>query len=207
MERQAQGAGVKIELGQTVAANDVLTIKPDTVIVATGSHQRRPDNFVGDGVSARDWRAKPNGSRKDATAVLFDMDHTAATYAVADALAQEYRRLVLLTPRQQLARNVNYCSAIGVHRRLYDANAEIVLSAEPVSLRNAMLTWRNVFNGRIQGIDDVGAFVWSTPRIADDAIAKQLHDAGAQVRLIGDCMAPRNLLCAIHEGEATALAL
>ena len=149
MERQAQGAGVKIELGQTVAANDVLTIKPDTVIVATGSHQRRPDNFVGDGVSARDWRAKPNGSRKDATAVLFDMDHTAATYAVADALAQEYRRLVLLTPRQQLARNVNYCSAIGVHRRLYDANAEIVLSAEPLSLHDDMLTWRNVFNGRI----------------------------------------------------------
>jgi NADPH-dependent 2,4-dienoyl-CoA reductase/sulfur reductase-like enzyme len=207
MERQAQGAGVKIELGQTATANDVLTIKPDTVIVATGSHQRRPDNFAGDGVSARDWRAEPNRVRKGTTAVLFDMDHTAATYAVADALAQEYRRLVLLTPRQQLARNVNYCSAIGVHRRLYDANAEIVLSAEPVSLRNAMLTWRNVFNGRIQGIDDVGAFVWSTPRIADDAIAKQLHDAGAEVRLIGDCMAPRNLLCAIHEGEATALAL
>jgi dimethylglycine catabolism A len=207
MERQAQGAGVKIELGQTVAANDVLTIEPDAVIVATGSHQRRPDNFVGDGVSARDWRVKPDGGRKDATAVLFDMDHTAATYAVADALAQEYRRLVLLTPRQQLARNVNYCSAIGVHRRLYDANAEIVLSAEPVSLHDDMLTWRNVFNGRIQDIDDVGAFVWSTPRIADDAIAKQLHDAGAEVRLIGDCMAPRNLLCAIHEGEAAALAL
>ena len=132
MERQAQGAGVKIELGQTATANDVLTIKPDTVIVATGSHQRRPDNFAGDGVSARDWRAAAGRRRKDATAVLFDMDHSAATYAVADALAQDYRRLVLLTPRQQLARNVNYCSAIGVHRRLYDANAEIVLSAEPV---------------------------------------------------------------------------
>ena len=50
-------------------------------------------------------------------------------------------------------------------------------------------------------------FVWSTPRIADDAIARQLQDAGTDVRLIGDCMAPRNLLCAIHEGEAAALAL
>jgi NADH:flavin oxidoreductase / NADH oxidase family/Pyridine nucleotide-disulphide oxidoreductase len=207
MERQAQDAGVKIETGQVATANSVLTIKPDTVIVATGSHQRRPDNFSGDGVSARDWRAEPNGGRKDATAVLFDMDHTGATYAVADALAQEYRRLILLTPRQQLARNVNYCSAIGVHRRLYEANAEIVLSAEPVSLHDDVLTWRNVFNGRLQDIDDVGAFVWSTPRIADDAIAKQLHDAGTEVRLIGDCMAPRNLLCAIHEGEAAALAL
>ena len=135
------------------------------------------------------------------------MDHSAATYAVADALARDYRQLVLLTPRQQIARNVNYCSTIGVHRRLYEADAEIVLSAEPVSLRDGVLTWRNVFTGQTRDIEDVAMFVWSTPRIADDAIAKQLQDAGVELRLIGDCMAPRNLLCAIHEGEAAALAL
>ena len=56
-------------------------------------------------------------------------------------------------------------------------------------------------------LDDVGVFVWSTPRVADDAVAKQLFEAGIDTRLIGDCMAPRNLLCAIHEGEAAALAL
>ena len=211
MERQAAVAGVKTELGRAATAADVLAVKPDSVIVATGSHQRRPDNYSGEGASARDWRAgrdgAPRNATADATAVLFDMDHTAATYAVADALARQYRRLVLLTPRQQLARNVNYCSAIGVHRRLYEANAEIVLSAEPVSLRGGVLAWRNVFTGRLQQIDDVGVFVWSTPRIADDAIAKPLRDAGADVRLIGDCMAPRNLLCAIHEGETAALAL
>ena len=60
-------------------------------------------------------------------------------------------------------------------------NAEIILSAEPVSLRDGVLTWRNVFTGRTQDIDDVALFVWSTPRIADDAIAKQLHDAGIDV--------------------------
>jgi len=26
-----------------------------------------------------------------------------------------------------------------------------------------------------------------------------------ETRLVGDCLAPRNLLCAIHEGEAAAL--
>ena len=50
-------------------------------------------------------------------------------------------------------------------------------------------------------------FVWSTPRVADDALAGQLQDSGVELRLIGDCMAPRNLLCAIHEGEAAALDL
>jgi hypothetical protein len=207
MERQARGAGVKIELGCAATADDILATKPDSVIVATGARQRRPNDLVGDGVSARDWVARTNSGRMDATAVLFDMDHSAATYAVADALARDYRRLVLLTPRQQIARNVNYCSAIGIHRRLYEANAEIVLSAEPVSVRGGRLTWRNVFTARTRDLDDVGVFVWSTPRVADDAVAKQLCAMGIDVRLIGDCMAPRNLLCAIHEGEAAALAL
>jgi 2,4-dienoyl-CoA reductase-like NADH-dependent reductase (Old Yellow Enzyme family) len=207
MERQATSAGVKTELGHVATASDILAVKPDSAVVATGSHQRRPDNYSGDGVSAREWTARPDGGRANATAVLFDMDHSAATYAVADALARDYRQLVLLTPRQQIARNVNYCSTIGIHRRLYEADAEIVLSAEPVSLRDGTLTWRNVFTGQTRDIKDVAMFVWSTPRVADDAIARQLQDAGIDLRLIGDCMAPRNLLCSIHEGEAAALAL
>jgi 2,4-dienoyl-CoA reductase-like NADH-dependent reductase (Old Yellow Enzyme family) len=207
MERQAKGAGVNAELGHAATASDILAVKPDSVVVATGSHQRRPNNFSGDGVSAREWTARPRNGRTDATAVLFDMDHSAATYAVADALARDYRRLVLLTPRQQIARNVNYCSTIGIHRRLYEADAEIVLSAEPISLRDGTLTWRNVFTGQTRDITDVAMFVWSTPRVADDAIASPLQDAGIDLRLIGDCMAPRHLHCAIHEGEAAALAL
>jgi hypothetical protein len=207
MERQARAAGVKAEFGHPATIGDILAVKPDSVVVATGSHQRRPEDFTGDGVSARDWTARSSSGRTDATAVLFDMDHSAATYAVADALAQDYRRLVVLTPRQQIARNVNYCSAIGIYRRLYEANVEIVLSAEPVVLRDGVLTWRNVFTGRTQDLDGVGVVVWSTPRVADDSIAKELQDAGIDIRLVGDCMAPRNLLCAIHEAEAVALAL
>ena len=126
---------------------------------------------------------------------------------MADALAARYERFVLLTPRTQITRNVNYCSAIGVYRRLYEANAEIILAAEPVELRNGALTWRNVFTGRTQEIANVELFLWSTPRVADDALAEPLRQSGVETRLVGDCMAPRNLLCAIHEGEAAAMAL
>lgn len=205
MERKARAAGVKAELGQAVSAADVLALRPDSVIVATGSHQRRPEHFDGAGLCARDWPARAAGSA--GTAVLFDMDHSAATYAVADGLAQQYPRLVLLTPRTQLARNVNYCSAIGVHRRLYAAQVDIVMAAEPLRLRDGVLTWRNVFTGLAQGIQNVTLLVWSTPRVVDDAIAAPLQEAGIDTRLAGDCMAPRNLLCAIHEGEALAMAL
>jgi 2,4-dienoyl-CoA reductase-like NADH-dependent reductase (Old Yellow Enzyme family) len=204
MQRKLRGAGVKLELGAKASAADVLALAPERVIVATGSHPRRPEGFDGPGFPVRDF---PVNAKGEGTAVLFDMDHSAATYAVADALAQQYARLVLLTPRTQLARNVNYCSAIGVYRRLYQANADIVTAAEPVKLRDRVLTWRNVFTGRTQDIAGVGLFLWSTPRTVDDAIAATLREAGIDTRLAGDCMAPRNLFCAIHEGEALAMAL
>ncbi len=204
MTRGAARAGVRIETGTRAGREDVLALKPDSVILATGSHQRRPDDFVGDGLAAREWTSGAS-SPGTGTAVLFDMDHSAATYAVADALAARYARLVLLTPRTQLARNVNYCSAIGIHRRLYAAGADIVFAADPVSLHDGVLVWRNVFTGIAREVPNVALFVWSTPRIADDSLAAPLHAAGIETRLVGDCMAPRNLLCAIHEGEAAAM--
>jgi hypothetical protein len=203
MERKARAAGVKMELGRRASAADVLALEPEVVIVATGSHPRRPEGFDGDGVSVREFSNEWSGRR----AVLFDMDHSAATYAVADALAQRSRSLVLLTPRTQLARNVNYCSAIGVHRRLYEADAEIVTAAEPVRLSGRRLTCRNVFTGRTREFEEVDLLLWSTPRLVDDAIAAPLRAAGVDTRLAGDCVAPRNLFCAIHEGEALALSL
>jgi len=203
MERQLRRTDARLELGLRATVADVLALAPDKVILAAGSHQRRPANFLGEGVSAREWVEGGRTTRAQCV-VLFDQDHAAGTYAVADALAKR-SRLMLLTPRTQIARQVNYCSAIGIHRRLYAAGVEIVLAAEPVSLGARVLTWRNVFTGETRNIADVDLLVWSTPRIADDALAEPLRAAGLDVELVGDCMAPRNLICAIHEGEAAAM--
>jgi hypothetical protein len=71
-----------------------------------------------------------------------------------------------------------YFSRSGIH-------GCFVLSAELVALRDGTLSWRNV-TGRTQDIDGV---VWSTPRVADDSIAKELQDAGIDIWLVGNCMA------------------
>jgi dimethylglycine catabolism A len=206
MERQLRGAGAKIELRKTATPASVLALEPDTVILATGSNLRPPKDLQG-GLSVRGWNGYLINARSDSTAVLFDMDHTAATYAVADALADHYRHVVLLTPRTHIARNVNYCSAIGVHRRLYQADTEIIIAGEPILYEGGKLIWRNVFTGRVRDIENVSLLLWSTPRVANDALAQPLQTAGIETRLVGDCVAPRNLLCAIHEGEAAAMVI
>ena len=155
-------------------------------------------------VSIHDYARKPPAVEAGA-AVLYDHDHTPMTYATAEALAERYDRVVLLTPRTQIAQAVNYCSAIGIHRRLHVRGVEIVTAARPLAYQNRSVRYVDVFSQRVSTIDGVGILVFATPRRVNDALASSL--GGIELHLIGDCMAPRNLMIAIHEGHAIGNAL
>ena len=201
---------VELRLGAPATADGVLAESPDRVILATGAAMRAPGCLgadAGRSVSARDHAATWDPDRRvDGLALLYDHDHTAATYGVAEALASTHSGLVLVTPRTHIAQGVNYCSALGVFRRLYALDVEIVVASEPVRCDGATVVLRNVFSGRTRNIDGVRTLVHATPRRARDGLAREL-DGRAEVVLVGDCLAPRNLLIAIHEGHHAAQAI
>ena len=203
--RMAERHGVRLVLGTAADEAAVRALDPDAVVVATGAKMRRPrwawSNSVL-AISAVEFAgrlgtpAAPSGR----TAVLFDHDHTAPTYAVAEALAASHESVVLLTPRTRIAQAVNYCSALGVHRRLHGLEVEMVVATEPVEIReDGEVRCRNVFSGHEGAIEEVDTVVYATPRRVEDALARALADLSPT--LIGDCLAPRNLSIAIHEGH------
>lgn len=203
--RMAVRHGVDFRLGRCASAADVLACEPDVVILATGSTMRAPSiqEFNGSKLlSAHDYAAAlaEESPHRGRTAVLFDHDHTAPTYAIAESLADTHERTVLLTPRTHIAQAVNYCSALGVHRRLYERGVDITVASEPVFYENGVLTYANVFTRQEHVVEAVDQFVYATPRRAEARLATQLD--GIEVQLIGDCMAPRNMMIAIHEGHA-----
>jgi len=219
-ERQARRHGVEFRLGAAARLADVRDLRPDRVIVATGAAMRRPASLgpaslgpaslgpAAPGESLRDYvRRTTEGTvhaenRPQGAAVLFDQDHTPATYAAADLLAQRYRQVVLVTPRVQLGRLVPYVSLIGVYRRLYRAGVRIVLAATLAGVERGRVTLRNVFSGEEETVSDVACLLWSTPRTAETALADELRGAGLDVTVIGDALSPRSMMAAIHEGSA-----
>lgn len=205
---RAREYGVSFHLGNRATAADVADF--DAVVLATGSECRAPDMST-DGstpsISVHDLaqRIEQSALPRGARAVLFDFDHTAPTYAAALALADAFSEVTLLTPRTHIAQGVNYCSGLGIHRRLHQAGVDIVPATVPLRIAMHNLRVRNVFSQRLQTIEDVDLFVYATPRVATDTLRAELaHD---DVHLVGDCMAPRNLMMAIHEGHAVALQL
>ena len=196
---------VAFRLGKRVTSDDVRDLQPDAVVIATGSDLRFPATLSPDSapvVSARDYVSGQHGG---GTALLFDQDHSAATYATADLLARDFDRVILMSPRPQLAQRVNYCSAIGVHRRLYSNGVQQILAAEPLEFKDKTVRYVNVFTRREDSIGGVDLLVYATPRIVEEPLSAAL--AGLEVHLVGDCQSPRDLMAAIHGGHAVGLRL
>jgi hypothetical protein len=139
------------------------------------------------------------------TAVLFDMDHTEATYAATQVLSRLFDRVVLLTPRDRIAEDTPLVTRLGILRRLSHLGVEVWPLNEPSpgsDLESGLVLSRNVYTGQEREVPDVVLLTYSTPRIADDGLAAPLERAGLSVHRVGDCYAPRGLMAATAEGHA-----
>ena len=62
--------------------------------------------------------------RQAGTAVLFDADHTEATYAAAEALRARFDRVMIVTPRDTIATDVQLVTRQGILRRMAQQRIE-----------------------------------------------------------------------------------
>ena len=192
--------GVDFRLGKFADATVALGGSPDVVVCATGSTISPPPALAEGGnlgVDAISYIDAPFGGE---VALFFDMDHGPTAYATVDLMAEKFEHVILVTPRPQIAQNVNYCSAIGVHRRLHQMKVEIVTAYDVVGFDGAKVTCENVFTGENRTFDDVDAFIYAAPRRANDKLFKEI-DGDIELHLVGDCQSPRNLMAAIHGGH------
>ena len=208
--RKAAEADVVFRFDETATAATVLACEPDVVILATGSSMRWPLALAAEAVDLRQAVAALAANESPpspGTAVLLDMDQTAAVYGAVELLAQRFARVVLLTPAAENARFVNLMSRMGVERRLAHLGIDVRRLTEPVARAGERVTCRHVITGAETVIEDVALLTYATPRAARDELAGELEGAGVPVTLIGDCLLPRDAASAIHDGHRAALAL
>jgi 2,4-dienoyl-CoA reductase-like NADH-dependent reductase (Old Yellow Enzyme family) len=209
----ARRAGVQFELGAFATAATIIERQPDVVILATGSQMIVPDwlpNEVREEGWVPDLRAAMSevmrhDVRTGGTAVLFDMDHTEATYACAEALRARFERTVIVTPRDSIATDVQMVTRQGILRRMAEQHIEVVTLCEPrwsESCADGRLEVVNVYNGDVQVIDDLALLTYATPRVPNDALKVPLEAAHIEVIAVGDARAPQEMLFATASGHA-----
>jgi 2,4-dienoyl-CoA reductase-like NADH-dependent reductase (Old Yellow Enzyme family) len=205
--------GVRFEFGLTAGLDDITNLDPDEVVLACGAQQSWPamlpkdwqaDGFIPDLRAASEMLLGLKG-HQGGTAVLFDADHTAGTYAAAQLMVTLFDQVVIATPRPSIASDEALVVYQGIHRRMNNLGVRIVSFVEPSgtsALEDGIVVLKNVYGGPDVEIDNVALLTYSTARLPNDALAAPLRARGLPVHLIGDCYAPRWLMTATMEGHA-----
>lgn len=210
--------GVSYQLNSAGELADVLATKPDEVILATGANMIPPafipQEYLDEGF-VEDLRAMvlPFIGRRAGEAgrvVIYDEDHTEATYAAAELLAENFDHVTIVTPRERVATDCTLVNRQEIYQRLYDRDIEIVTSAAPIGLdelEEAQLIVANVYNGKQQILEDIAAITYATARAPQEGLQAILEKQDIVVHTIGDCHAPRSLLSATREGYRVGMAI
>jgi hypothetical protein len=214
----AQRAGVHFVLGRRASAEDVIAARPDAVILATGATMIPPtwlpaavhaEGLVPDLRTALDPMLR-RAACQSGTAVLFDADHTEATYAAAEAMSARFERVVIVTQRDTIATDVQLVTRQGILRRMAERRIEVATLSEPRwsdDCAEGRLEIVNIYNGDVHVIDDLALLTYATPRTPDDALGAPLRAAGISVLSVGDARAPQEMLFATASGHAAGEAV
>jgi hypothetical protein len=148
--------------------------------------------------------------RQLGAAVLFDADHTEGTYAAAEALRLRFERVVIVTPRDTIAADVQMVTRQGIMRRMAEQRIEVIALSEPRwsdACADGQIEIVNVYNGDIRIIEDLALLTYATSRVPNDALAAPLRAAGITVMTVGDARAPQEMLFATASGHAAGEAV
>ncbi len=210
---RAQKEGVIFQLGVTATAEDVIALNPEEIILATGATMMWPTcfptDFKDEGIFL-DLRSLipellAHPARLPGTAVIYDCDQSMSTYDAISLISERVDRVIIVTPREELAHEESIVARQGIFRRLQNAHIETIpfCDISPESeFAEGEVTCRNVITGDTTTISDVALLTYSTPRIPNVELLKPLRAAGHTPHLIGDCLSPRYLMSATQEGYA-----
>ena len=216
---EAQRLGVRFMLGLRATAQDVLALRPDAVVLASGARMGwplcLPPSLQSQGL-VPDLRTAmqvllPVRSVQSGAAVVLDMDQTEGTYAAIERLRDVFSRVIVLCPRERIAEDTSLVTRQRVQRRLHERGVEVQCLVEPVWMDDfedtATLHYRSVFSGALHPISPVALFTYATPRVPDQRLLLELQRQGIECVCVGDSKIARGVMEATAGGYAAALAI
>lgn len=216
--------GVTVRTGLEVTEEYVTEAGPDAVVLATGSVQPTfPRGYHGLGIREDDvpgWAdARVLTSRDvlsddvaDAPAadpgnrvlVVDDGEHHWKGVGTAAYLAEEGRTVHLAQPGADPGGELTGPTKAKLHRQLFSMENPVELHAfatvDAVDWPDVTLSKR----GRSVALAELDSVVLAGFHRAVNPLEEPLRDVVPEVRVVGDAMAPRTIMEAIHEGERAA---
>lgn len=215
-ERQFTKLGVTLRLNTFLDEGEIVAHPAEVVVLATGSlpdedgfqrwqpqHARLPGIETG-GVTSPEAVLRREARLGD-TVVVYDEGSNWRGVGTAWALAEQGKRVVIVTPEPFVGREIARTAADGAaRRRLAELGARFLTEHCLTRWHGNGVTVQSMLTGQEEVIA-ASALVMATTNKAFDPWPETF--AGKQTHRIGDCTAPRLAAYAFYEGRALGLAL
>lgn len=218
LEEQVFQLGVDVRLGTYATSDDILPEQPDAIIVATGSTARLDGRQIADpGRVARgtgqphvcssiDLLTSPPQTLEQTALVLDDTGHYEAL-AVAEFLAERGVAVTFITRFPSPAPTLHNLGRVDpALKRLYRTPFRLLTQHHLVDIGPESCTVRRLLSDRLETIP-AQRVVLVTPNEPLREVFDELRPHVAQLTLIGDAKAPRDIQSAIQEGHLAARAI
>lgn len=207
-ERRVRALGVDVRLGVDADAESVVAAGADVVVVATGTHRRRPGIPGDDLPHVHDVRDVLSGEAEvGSRVVILAQDDHMPPLAAADFLAQRGHEVTVVYSTPGPAPLISRYSIGGVLARLEKAGVHLRFSEQVAAIEPGAVVTRKVYSqlpGRLEGVDSVVLACGGVPR---GELATELRGRVPEVHVVGDAFAPRRQVYATREAYALVSAL
>jgi len=194
--------GVTLRLGVRADAATLCAARPDAVVLATGSLPR-PASLAGEGKVFGLAEALEQPDQLGSSIAFIDLTGEWSSLSAIEHLAQT-RRVSVLTPGTAFAWRTTIYSNLATQRRLREKKVRIMPLRKAHSWDGHTLVAEDVSTGEALELAGFDSVIVAQYDIANDGLHAPLRQAGMPVSLVGDCLAPRTALEAIHEAAEAA---
>ncbi|MCP4657154.1 MAG: FAD-dependent oxidoreductase [bacterium] len=199
---QIKEAGVRVELHTEVIPELVETVKPDVVVVATGATPRRPSLPGIDNdriISVIDLHS---GKGEIGESILVAGGGLSGCDAAFD-LALKGKTVTIVEMTSEIGRDLNRISRNGLLKKLADERVTILTEMEIKEFAPAAVVAVDA-QGKSHTLE-ADTVVLALGARSADALVRELDGKVGEIRTVGDCVQPRKIGEAIHEGFLAGL--
>ena len=206
-QRAAAGAhpGISVKLSTTATAESLRAAGAAAIVLATGARPRRPGGLEARAACSVDDALADLDGVGARVAIYAETRHLSAL-ALAETLASSGRAVTVLTPHASIGGALDPNSYNDIRRRLAAAEVTIVPEVLFHHADDGLLVvsdvWPDWPGPRGEPSRDI-AFDTLVYDIGDepcDELFTELDGSGLTVLRIGDCLTPRNVIGAVHDG-------
>jgi mycofactocin system FadH/OYE family oxidoreductase 2 len=193
---------VRVEYGVDVSAEFVLEREPDAVIVATGSRPKVSPVGGADGPDVFNvWQVLTGEAELGQRVLLIDYDGHHQATATAEFLAELGKEVHVVTSSLFVGSELGPSQDLYLSRqRLLQKGVTFTSDFAVMEIAGTDVRGFNVYSNEWDTFTGYESIVTAMGNDADDALYFALKGKVADLGRAGDCVAPRRVDMAIHEG-------